>query len=69
VGQAVAGCAKAFPVADGGVVNDRVEKAEGVRLARNVARSCDRLKVADDDRLGFRQRSSRVGCAGLVAGA
>ena len=66
--QAVAGDAMTFLEADGGVVNDRVEPAERVDLARDVPCAGDGLEVADDDRLGRGQGAFGVGRAGCVAG-
>ena len=57
----------AFAIADGGVVNDGVERAERVDLGREVLGGGDAGEVADDN--GFRLGQGLFGVrrAGVVA--
>jgi hypothetical protein len=50
----------AFPVADGGIMNNRVEATERVDLRCDVPGAGDRLQVTCYDRLGGRQRAPGI---------
>ena len=45
----------AFPITDGGIVNDRVEAAERVDLGCDLSGAGDRFQVACYDSFGLRQ--------------
>ena len=67
VRQTVRGSALAFPKADGGIVNDRIETAEPVDLRRHIPGARDRLQITDHDRFSLRQRAPGVVRACSVA--
>ena len=60
VRQTVGGDVMAFPIADRGIVNDRVEATERVDLRCDVPGAGDRLQVACYDGFGLRQRAFGV---------
>ena len=66
--QAVARQAMPFAIADGGVVNARVERAEPVDLLCNVLGAGDAGEVADNDIFGLGQGRFRVHGARVVQG-
>ena len=57
----------AFAIANGGVVNHRVETAERVDLRSDISRARDRLQIASDNGFSLPQRLPGIVRAGFVA--